>query len=585
MVDRYRVWLGAGVLAGGFSAAMLGGAGVASADDGSSTGSGSADKPASTSSDDGGGADTTTSPAKDADGDTDRDADDDAGTPTTTPTTIPGTIRGRPEDDLDNGGDEDVRAPEGDEGADDPEEADDVADDELGGDADYGWPGSAAVPAPTPGRHALPEPEESLPTPDPDPIIEPSEPTGPAEAEAEAEPEPPSPLVDSIETDLSARDGAAVIQLAAASSPWAGASAFNLFDVVEDISTMFYNWYTGTMQFLAGPARAPFGSRVRVERSSLDLGNGVVVSADWYFPPGKTAPKGLIYLQHGMLASASFYTATAAYLAEKTHSIVVAPTLTWNVFDTDNFPLTLPATHRAIADLFSGDREALTASARQAGWRNALPTRVVLVGHSAGGGLAAGTARYMVERGLAGDLAGVVMLDGAGQYGVLRADLAKIPRSIPVYNLAATPGAWNNRGHASQRLNQVRPGMFTGVLVRGGHHSDSMQSTSGLVQFIAYLATGFSSPWNVEANEILSAGWINDMLDGTYTDRLYRPAVSPVGLVTGLWLDPPSTVDAPGLTAYATARDVCPVTPTVAVCTDPLPGRGGGRSPGSTAVA
>ena len=39
MVDRYRVWLGAGFLAGGMSAAMLTGAGVATADDGASAGS------------------------------------------------------------------------------------------------------------------------------------------------------------------------------------------------------------------------------------------------------------------------------------------------------------------------------------------------------------------------------------------------------------------------------------------------------------------------------------------------------------------------------------------------------------------
>ena len=39
MVDRYRVWLGAGVLAGGVSAALLAGAGVAAADDGMSSSS------------------------------------------------------------------------------------------------------------------------------------------------------------------------------------------------------------------------------------------------------------------------------------------------------------------------------------------------------------------------------------------------------------------------------------------------------------------------------------------------------------------------------------------------------------------
>ena len=51
MVDRYRVWLGAGFLAGGMSAAMLTGAGIATADDGASAGSES--QPASGSKDSG----------------------------------------------------------------------------------------------------------------------------------------------------------------------------------------------------------------------------------------------------------------------------------------------------------------------------------------------------------------------------------------------------------------------------------------------------------------------------------------------------------------------------------------------------
>src|SRR6478735_7305913 len=45
MVDRYRVWLGAGVLAGGVSAAMLAGAGVAVADEASSSSTGTQASP------------------------------------------------------------------------------------------------------------------------------------------------------------------------------------------------------------------------------------------------------------------------------------------------------------------------------------------------------------------------------------------------------------------------------------------------------------------------------------------------------------------------------------------------------------
>ena len=54
--------------------------------------------------------------------------------------------------------------------------------------------------------------------------------------------------------------------------------------------------------------------------------------------------------------------------------------------------------HRAVADLFLDDNDALLESALAAGYtKDELPQRVVLVGHSLGGGLVMDTADYMVE--------------------------------------------------------------------------------------------------------------------------------------------------------------------------------------------
>jgi hypothetical protein len=326
-----------------------------------------------------------------------------------------------------------------------------------------------------------------------------------------------------------------VMKAAAASVPGFEHAPQELIAFFNNVGSFVYNLYTSAMQFLGGPVRVPFGSNVRVERSTLTLGNGVVVPADWYFPDGDEPATGVIYFQHGFLASSAFYSATAAYLAEKTNSIVVAPTLTWNVFDTANLPLMLPETHRAVAELFAGDRAVLNASAQAAGYVGTLPSRVVLAGHSAGGGLAVGVAGYMAELGIADDLAGVVMLDGAGYLDYMSTNLAKIPHSIPVYNLAGEPGSWNTFGDANLRLAQARPGMFTGVLVEGGRHSDSMQSTSPMIQFAAYLATGFSSLRNIDVNEIFGAGWINDLFAGTHTANLYGAPGTTLTIVDGWW--------------------------------------------------
>jgi hypothetical protein len=112
---------------------------------------------------------------------------------------------------------------------------------------------------------------------------------------------------------------------------------------------------------------------------------------------------------------------------------------------------------------------------------------------------------------------------------------------VPVYNLAAQPSSWNLFGSTGDRLAEARPGMFTGVMLDGGKHSDAMQTTSPLVQFAAYLATGFSSPLDVLANRVLAAGWIDDMFDGTHTPAFYDGDSSAGDIVAAWWWHQVST--------------------------------------------
>ena len=599
MVDRYRVWLGAGFLAGGMSAAMLTGAGVATADDGASAGSES--QPASGTKDS---------------GESDQDASGPGKAASSTGADKPGKHR-KDDDDADAvsvpDGDDDVSVDDGDgsdvsDGSDgsevsdlgdvedqDDEDADDLeqeitddGDGEVGEDSP-GEDVEASPPQPSPSGEsedpaddsadAAESPDDETAEPD---IAEPSAavpdtaagdlPVEQADAPDAAPPAAePSSFVTSVETDLGATDAAVVMRAAAVQAPWLQAVQ-GVAEMLDDIGTAIYNFYTGAMQFLAGPVRAPLGSNVRVESSTLQIGD-VEVPADWYFPD-TDEPAGIIYLQHGFMATASFYSATAAYLAEKTLSIVVAPTLTWNIFDIDGYPLMLSRTHRAVADLFTGDRAALNASAQAAGYHKTLPSRLVLAGHSAGGGLAVGVAGYLADRDATGDLAGVVMLDGVGFGDHLSSDLAKIPRDIPVYNLAGEPYGWNDFGGASTDLAEARPGEFTGVLVNGGLHADAMQSSSPMIQFASYLATGFSKPWNVAAGEMLSAGWISDMLYGTHTARLYGAPGSMLNIFTGWWM--PSVAQVyPVVHQYVGPLDVlftCLLNPGTVQCTYVTPG-------------
>jgi acetyl esterase/lipase len=164
-----------------------------------------------------------------------------------------------------------------------------------------------------------------------------------------------------------------------------------------------------------------------VAKHEVDEPNGYTVPADWYIPDTAEPPTRLIYLQHGFLASGPWYSYTAANLAEQTNSIVVAPSITSNFLSCDACWLGAPPMQRAVANLFTDDNTALADSARAAGYSGPIPDRVVLVGHSLGGGLVAGTAGYMVDNNIIDRLAGVVMLDGVGLDGLMTSSLEKVP--------------------------------------------------------------------------------------------------------------------------------------------------------------
>lgn len=294
-----------------------------------------------------------------------------------------------------------------------------------------------------------------------------------------------------------------------------------LKSAVRVVGGLIVGLESALLNVAVGMPTVPSGSTVTVSRSSLVIpsGDGVTVDADWYVPHEAQAPTGLIYFQHGFLATGALYSYTAATLAQSTNSIVVAPTLSSNFFSTDGNWLGGAPMQRGVAELFTGDREALTASAQAAGYLDTLPEQVVLVGHSLGGGFVAGVAADMVDNGSVDDLAGVVLFDPVAMNGeVSRA--ATVLTSLPILAVTAPPYYWNQLGAASAALVAARPEQFTGVMLVGGTHIDSMQGGNALVAFSEALIAGFPLPQNTAAAQQLAAGWITDMLDGT-TDGVY----------------------------------------------------------------
>lgn len=300
----------------------------------------------------------------------------------------------------------------------------------------------------------------------------------------------------------------------------ASAAAPQARSLPEQIQSVVFDVIGVAVTAISGPPAVPPGSDVTVRRSSLEITEGRTVPADWYYPEGDEPPERMILLQHGFLGVSAMYSYTAANLAEQTNSVVVVPTYSSNRFVRDGFWLGDDQVYRATAELFLGDREALTASALAAGYADQygsgvpLPDAFVLVGHSLGAGVVAGAAGYYADAvsssGGVNHLAGVVLLDGAPPANTLPDALDKLDgldTYVPVLEL----GAPKEDRRVDAALVEHRPGMFNGVVLTDGKHLDAMQGGSPLIQFLSHLLYGFSTPQNESASQTLITGWVDDM--------------------------------------------------------------------------
>ena len=299
-----------------------------------------------------------------------------------------------------------------------------------------------------------------------------------------------------------------------------------------------------------GPPVIPPGANVTVNRSTLriDCGDGYLTEADWYFPTD-SEPDKLIYLQHGAFAQAGLYNVTAAELAERNNAIVVSPTITTNFFACDGCQLGGEQMHAAVAELFLGDRAALLASARAAGFNELHCHSVssspdIRAADKPPPAQGAGTrGKPPAER--LHDMAGVLLLDTSHVGGAVERGVRNIPLDIPVHHIAAAPAVLNTYGGVNEVLARARPG-FVGVQLIGGVHGYAWQSTNALAQFVVGVGTGFPKPQNLEAVQVLAKGWITDWFDNTHTDEFYGdrgdviPIETPAGLAQAYVIPGPS---------------------------------------------
>lgn len=553
MVDRFWVWLGTGVVTAGISAALLAGAGVATATDGDSTdGAGTktseSSDPDGTKNDQGAGV----APGSTLKDDGDKTGDNPAGhRPKVGDVEIGGNVK---DDDLKDEDlkdedlkDEDVK----DEDVKDEDVKDETIGDELIDENLTDADGDAgeivdAVEQPylgNAGRSNDGQDESQSPSLDQTLVddLDVSLNSGLDNVERNAlfdsksqsgEEHALVPLTTEFEELTRQTENPEFVPVAF-SAPDATeinslATARPLNIVLDVIGTIVFGLYGFVTRLIGGPPVLPPNSNVAVYSSRLRIdcgcapGEGEEVPVDWYVPENPN-PERIIYLQHGFLAAGPWYSYTAATLAEQTNSIVVAPSITSNFLAYDQCWLGGAPMHQAMAGLFDPKNTALADSLGATPYEGELKwEQVVLMGHSAGGGAVSGIARYMTENGDVGRLAGVVLLDGVGMGGKMAEDLSMVPDGIPVYQLAAPKYMWNMFGSGTDALIEARPDApFYGVTLAGGSHVDTMRGGNFLIQFAQQLVSGFSRPQNVAAAEIVMVGWVNDMFDGDQADGIY----------------------------------------------------------------
>lgn len=504
MVERLTAWVGAGLLSGGVTAAVFAGAGAAVADDASSPQSGSSSSPAADGPTTGTGRGPRVTTVRDVASSGKPDTDAESGTPLAESPEI-----SYPADSLTEPPKKKKR-------------------NLTARTAAVTAPRSHSVPAtsralrPTLAVAAQPDPAARTPGVSPPTLTD----IGSGGA--------PGMLISAqptVSLALATPEAAAPVQAAAPRTPsllgWVRSVANA---VVNTVGSLAVNTIQALEALVTGPPSLPPNSTVTVRSSSIVLSNGQRLKANWYYPEGDVVPDKLIVLQHGLLALGPMYSYTAADLAASTGSIVVTPSIPSNIFAGDDHWLGGEGMAKAIADLFVGERTALTDSARAAGFAARygldpataqLPEKFGLAGHSLGGQLVSAAAGYLVDNGAVENLVGVITLDGVPTGTTMVDTLAKLAayedatgRFIPIREIGAPSNFLNSTSNVKEALNEARPGRFNGVVLKGGVHMDSMRGGNPIIQFAAFIAAGFPKPQNQAAVTVLATTWFNEWFSG-----------------------------------------------------------------------
>ena len=263
---------------------------------------------------------------------------------------------------------------------------------------------------------------------------------------------------------------------------------------------------------------------------------------DWYFPVG--APKGLVWLQHGFTESKDDWDSLARQ-ASAGGLLVLATTLpsadvfgctVQNLGNNTAFLNDVAATLAGLGDPASALGRSHAAAAKAVGRTGqALPQRLALAGHSAGGEAVLYVANRLrtTHPATFAKLGGLVLDDPVKSFvgdGTDASLTALNLTPLPIYAIASPKSSCNaDQSGTVAATQKLTTRSFHGVVVTTGVHGDVFgTSANGL----GTATCGTPKAANVAATQSLTLAWLTDELAGTRTATNYPGGARYQALVT-----------------------------------------------------
>lgn len=263
---------------------------------------------------------------------------------------------------------------------------------------------------------------------------------------------------------------------------------------------------------------------------------------DWFLPAG--TPKGLVWLQHGFTETKADWDEMGRKLSAEGYAAMATTLPTADLFGCTVQNIGNNTAYlNNVASMLSGMGSSTSAIGKS--WADAtskagrsglaMPTKLTMVGHSAGGEAVLYVANRMRTASPAAfaNLKGLVLADPVKSFIGDNTDASLTGlkgTTLPIYSMAAPGGSCNSEQSGTKALTSILTNRsFHGAQTTSGTHGDVF---GGSVPGTVKLACGTPSAANVAATQSLTIAWLKDQTAGTTTATWYPGGANYQALVT-----------------------------------------------------